>query len=162
MASAKKQAEQEQRTIVFGEQSALDLLPMVIRTDAPMGQTPVLTVTLTHDPLSVMGGIPPEGTIRMQTQAPSYKGPNVVRFVPLLTREIPGNMLVIWDGAPMHRGQAAKDSLAQGGAKRIHRERLLASAPELHPQESRSERRKTRSEAASAACSFSLMETTKA
>jgi len=29
-----------------------------------------------------------------------------VRFVPVLTHEIPGTVLVIWDGASMHRSQA--------------------------------------------------------
>lgn len=71
----------------------------------------------------------------MQTQDHSYKGPDVVRFLQLLTREIPGKLLVIWDGAPIHRCQAVKDFLSSGGAKRIHLERLPAYAPELNPQE---------------------------
>ena len=71
----------------------------------------------------------------MQTQDHSYKGPDVVRFLQLLTREIPGKLLVIWEGAPIHRCQAVKDFLSSGGAKRIHLERLPAYAPELNPQE---------------------------
>jgi transposase len=82
-----------------------------------------------------MGGITPEGRLFMQTQDHSYKGPDVVRFLQLLTREIPGNLLVIWDGAMIHRCQAVKDYLAKGGAKRIHLERLPGYAPELNPQE---------------------------
>ena len=53
----------------------------------------------------------------------------------LLTREIAGSLLVIWDGAPIHRCQAVKDYLARGAAKRIHLEQLPAYAPELNPQE---------------------------
>src|ERR1051326_1708143 len=135
MASAKKKAEQEQRTIVFVDQSAFYLLPMAISTYAPIGQTPVLTVKLTRDHLSAMGGITPEGRIFMQTQDHSYKGPDVVRFLQMLTREISGKLLVIWDGAPIHRCQAVKEYLAKGGAKRIHLEQLPAYAPELNPQE---------------------------
>jgi transposase len=108
---------------------------MAIRTYAPMGQTPILKVPLTRDHLSAMGGITPQGRIFMQTQDHSYKGPDAVRFLQLLLREIPGKLLVIWDGATIHRCQAIKDFLAKGGAKRIHLERLPAYAPELNPQE---------------------------
>lgn len=133
MACTKKKSEEEKRTIVFVDQSAFSLLPMAVRTYAPMGQTPSLRVKLTRDHLS--GGITPKGKIIMQTQDHSYKGPDVVRFLQLLLREIPGKLLVIWDGAPIHRCQAVKEFLAKGGAKRIHLERLPASAPELNPQE---------------------------
>jgi transposase len=108
---------------------------MAIRTYAPMGQTPILKVPLTRDHLSAMGGITPQGRIFMPTPDHSYKGPDAVRFLQLLLREIPGKLLVIWDGATIHRCQAIKDFLAKGGAKRIHLERLPAYAPELNPQE---------------------------
>lgn len=71
----------------------------------------------------------------MQTQDHSYKSPDVVRFLQILLREIPGKLLVIWDGAPIHRAQVIKGFLAKGGARRIHLERLPAYAPELNPQE---------------------------
>lgn len=108
---------------------------MAVRTYAPVGQTPLMEVKLTRDHLSAMGGITPEGRIFMQTQDHSYKGPDVVRFLQLLLREVPGKLLVIWDGATIHRCQAVKDFLAKGGAKRVHLERLPAYAPELNPQE---------------------------
>ena len=65
----------------------------------------------------------------MQMQDHSYKGPDVVRFLQLLLREILGKILVIWDGAPIHRSQPIKDFLAKGGAKRIRLERLPGYAP---------------------------------
>jgi transposase len=135
MACTKKKSEEEKRTIVFVDQSAFYLLPMAVRTYAPVGKTPTLRVKLTRDHLSAMGAITPQGRIFLQTQDHSYTGPDVVRFLQLLTREISGKLLVIWDGAPIHRCQVVKDFLAHGGAKRIHLERLPAYAPELNPQE---------------------------
>lgn len=108
---------------------------MAVHSYAPVGQTPILKVKLTRDHLSAIGAMTPEGKILMQTQDHSYKGPDVVRFLQLLLREIPGKLLVIWDGSPIHRSQPIKDFLANGGAKRIHLERLPAYAPELNPQE---------------------------
>jgi transposase len=135
MGTVKKKAKDEKRTIAFVDESAFYLLPMAVRTYAPRGQTPILRVKLTRDHLSAIGALTTEGKICMQTQDHSYKGPDVVRFLQVLLREIPGKLLVIWDGATIHRCQAIKDFLAKGGAKRISLERLPAYAPELNPQE---------------------------
>jgi transposase len=131
----KKKAKEEQRTIVFVDESGFYLLPMAVRTYAPVGQTPVLSVPLTHDHLSAIGGLTMDGRLVMHLQDHWFKGPDVARFLHLLLRKIKGKLLVIWDGASIHRSQAVKDFLAKGGAKRIHLERLPGYAPELNPQE---------------------------
>ena len=120
---------------MFVDEAGFYLLPMAVRTYAPAGQTPILKVPLTRDHLSAIGAITPEGKMCMQTQDHSDIGPDVVRFLQLLLREIPGDLLVIWDGASIHRSQPIKDFLTKGGAKRIHLERLPGYAPELNPQE---------------------------
>jgi transposase len=58
-----------------------------------------------------------------------------VRFLEHLLRHLPGKLLVIWDGAPIHRGQAVKDFLAAGGARRVRLEQLPGYAPELNGDE---------------------------
>ena len=58
-----------------------------------------------------------------------------MRFLRLLLRKIPGKLLVIWDGSPIHRGQAIKKFLARGAAKRLHLERLPGYAHDLNPEE---------------------------
>lgn len=133
MACTKQKVEQEKRTIVCGDHSVCSLLPMAVSTSAPVGQTPVLKVTLTCDHLSAMGGMTTEGRIVLQTHDHVSKGPD--RFLQVLTREIAGKRLVIWDGAPIHHGQAVNDALRKGGAKRIPLEQRPASVPEVKPQE---------------------------
>src|SRR3712207_8887288 len=71
----------------------------------------------------------------MQMQERAYKGPAVARLLKHVLRHIPGKLLIMWDGAPIHRSQAIKDFLAQGAARRIHLERLPGYAPELNPDE---------------------------
>jgi transposase len=61
--------------------------------------------------------------------------PDVVRFLQHLLRHIPGQLLIVWEGAPIHRAHVVKDFLAQGGAARIWLEQLPAYAPELNPEE---------------------------
>ena len=81
---------------------------MLVRTYAPVGQTPVLRVRLTRDHLSAIGGITPEGRLFMQMQERAYCAEDVVAFLRLLLRKIPGKLLVIWDGASIHRAKVRK------------------------------------------------------
>jgi transposase len=60
---------------------------------------------------------------------------DVVAFLEHLLHEIPGRIVLIWDGSPMHRSQTIQEFLANGAAPRIHLERLPAYAPELNPDE---------------------------
>jgi hypothetical protein len=39
-------------------------------------------------------------------------------------RQIPGKLLVIWDGSPIHRGGAVKDLLSSGASGRLRLEQL--------------------------------------
>jgi hypothetical protein len=47
VAFPQKRALKEGRTIVFADQSGFYLLPMVVRTYAPVGKTPILRENLT-------------------------------------------------------------------------------------------------------------------
>lgn len=108
---------------------------MIVRTYALHGQTPVLRVQLTRDHVSAIGAITPEGRIFMQMQEHAYKAVDVVRFLQMLLRKIPGRLLIIWDGSPIHRADVIKQFLASSMGKRLQLERLPGYAPELNPQE---------------------------
>ena len=135
LAGPRKKARDEHRTIVWVDESGFYLLPARVRTYAPRGQTPILTVPLTHDHLSAISGLTPDGRLLLRTLTRAFKGPDVVRFLRHLLRQIPGQLLVIWDGSPIHRCQAVRDFLAQGGAGRIHLEPLPGYAPDVNPDE---------------------------
>jgi transposase len=120
---------------MFVDQSGFYLLPAVVRTYAPIGQTPVLREELSRDHLSVMSGITLQGRLLMIEQERAFKGLDAVRFLKHALRQIPGKLLVIWDGSPIHRGQAVKDFLASGVADRLQLEQLPGYAPDLNPDE---------------------------
>jgi len=89
-------------------------------------------VPLSNDHLSAISAITPDGRLRLLVQDRAIRGPDVVRFLRHLLRHLPGKLLVLWDGAPIHRGRAVKDCLAAGGAERIRLEQLPGYAPELN------------------------------
>jgi len=117
------------------DQSGFYLLPMVVRTYAPIGQTPVLHEELSRDHLSAMSGITLEGKLLMMEQERAFKGPDVVRFLRHALRRISGKLLVIWDGSPIHRSRTVKNFLSDGAAARLQLEQLPGYAPELNPDE---------------------------
>ena len=107
----------------------------MVRTDAPRGETPLLRAPLTHDHWSVIGGLTQDGRLLRQLQKDAYRGPDVVRFLQHLLRHIPGQLLVIWDGASIHRAQPVQAFLAAGAAARLQVVQLPGYAPELNPIE---------------------------
>jgi transposase len=106
-----------------------------VRTDAPIGQTPMLRDWCTRDHLSAISALSPAGKLYFHAQDHAMNAVDVVAFLAHLLREVPGRLIIIWDGAPVHRRQVSKTFLANGAAQRLHLERLPAYAPELNPGE---------------------------
>ena len=117
------------------DESAFYLLPGVVTTWAPTGETPVLRCKLTRDHLSVISAISPEGKLYLTMQETAFDSDGVVAFLKLLLKEIDGKLLIIWDGAPIHRSQTIQQFLTDGAAARIWLTRLPAYAPDLNPDE---------------------------
>jgi transposase len=117
------------------DQSGFYLLPCVVRTYAPVGKTPIVHEHLSRDHLSVISAITLEGKLLMMEQERSFKSQDVVRFLRHLLGQIPGKLLVIWDGSPIHRGRVVKDFLSSGASRRLKLEQLPGYAPDLNPEE---------------------------
>lgn len=58
----------------------------------------------------------------------------MIAFLHALHRQIPGKVLLLWDGAPIHRSKLVTAYL-QTQRHWLHVERLPAYAPELNPVE---------------------------
>jgi transposase len=134
MAGDQKKAEAERRTIVYVDEAAFYLLPALVRTYAPVGETPVVHAPKSYAHLSVISAVTESGKLYVRQQEKAYRGPAVVDFLQHLQRHISGLILVVWDGASIHRAQPVKDFLARPDS-RIQLERLPAYAPELNPDE---------------------------
>ncbi len=106
-----------------------------MRTYAPVGQTPILREWCTRDHLSAISALSPEGKLYFYCQDHALNSADVVAFLEHLLREVPGRIVVIWDGSPIHRSHTIQEFLANGAAHRLHLERLPAYAPELNPGE---------------------------
>jgi hypothetical protein len=128
-----KKAAGEGRTLVFIDESGVYLLPIVVRTYAPCGQTPILREFLSSDHLALSGAVTPQGRLFLETYPHSSQ--EVIAFLGQLLRLIPGLLRGIGDGGPTHRSKVLRAYLAAEAAKRIHLEQLPGYAPELNPIE---------------------------
>jgi transposase len=130
-----KGAEAGQYKLLFVDESAFYLLPGVVKTWAPVGQTPVLRHKLTRDHLSVISAVSPEGDLYLQVRECAFDSAGILGFLDLLQEQIEGDLVIVWDGAPIHRSKLVKQYLADGAAARLRLERLPGYAPELNPDE---------------------------
>jgi transposase len=104
-----------------------------VRTWAPRGQTPVIQETFGWKSLSLIAGIT-LWNFYFKIYAGAIKGPQVIEFLQALLRHLPGRLLVLWDGAAIHRSALVKDFVAST-EERLVVETLPAYAPELNPVE---------------------------
>jgi transposase len=130
----KEKARREHRDLVFVDESGFYLLPGVVKTYGPKGDTPVLDDWQTRDHLSVMGGVTPHGQVSSLVRPTSLNGWHSIEFLVHLGRVVGDRLLVIWDGSPIHRRAEVQAFVAEAGGK-IHLEPLAPYAPDLNPVE---------------------------
>lgn len=107
--------------------------PTRVRTWAPRGQTPVLFESFGWKSLSIIGGLSLK-RFCFQIHEGSIKSQQVVEFLKHLQRHLPQRLLIIWDGAAIHRSAVVRDYVASTRG-RLQVERLPAYAPEINPVE---------------------------
>jgi transposase len=130
-----KKANAEGRVIVYVDESACYLLPLLAHTWAPCGQTPIIIEQAGRSHLSLIAAIAPNGRLYVAGQDQPFTSEDIVWFLgKLCSRYRKRDLLVIWDGASIHRSEAVK-ALLRAKPGRIHLERLPAYSPELNPVE---------------------------
>ncbi len=141
MARGKKNARRQRAWLVFEDESGVSQLPVVRRTWAPRGQTPVLTHTGgSWQRLSVAGALAFRWDGRrtrfyFQTCPGTYSAGRLIRFLRHLHRHFRGRrVILIWDGLGAHWSREMQGYLAHQRGW-LHVERLPGYAPDLNPIE---------------------------
>jgi transposase len=143
LAAREKNARRLNATIVFYDESGFMLRPLVRRSWAPCGQTPIVRCWDRRDRLSVIGAItvPPSrrrhrlgAVFRIHTK--NIKTPEATEFLRLLDRHVRGPLIVVQDRLNVHKA-AVRRWLAgrPKGAPRVMVEWLPPYAPDLNPAE---------------------------
>jgi len=125
-----KKAKHEQRVILYVDESACYLMPLLAHTWAPRGQTPLLIEQAGRSHLSLIAAIAPNGRLYLGGQDQPFTSEDIVWFLSKLCWHYRRwNLLLIWDGAAIHRSQAVKDWLISKPG-RVHLDRLPSYSPD--------------------------------
>jgi len=117
------------------DESACYLLPFVAHSWAPRGQTPLLVEQAGRTHLSLIAAISPTGRLYLAGQDQPFSSDDICWFLGKLCWHYRRqNLVVIWDGAAIHRSQTVKSWL-HSRPGRVHLERLPAYSPMLNPVE---------------------------
>lgn len=135
-----KKARRKQATLIFLDETGLLLTPLVAKTWAEAGRTPILPRrTKRTRKVSAIGALSiSPGRRRLNFLCElhadrSIKAPEVVRFLGDLRRHFRGPLIVVWDRLQAHRSKLVKAYLAKHGD--IDTEFLPTYAPDLNPVE---------------------------
>lgn len=121
--------------LLYIDESACYLLPLLAHTWAPCGQTPVVVEQAGRAHLSLIAAMAPNGRLYIAGQDQAFTSEDIVWFLnKLCGRYRKRDLIVIWDGASIHRSETVK-TLLRNKPGRIHLERLPAYSPELNPVE---------------------------
>ncbi|RMD66972.1 IS630 family transposase [Candidatus Parcubacteria bacterium] len=133
-----KKAQAEGWSIVLIDESGFMLQPVVRRTWAPRGQTPIQYSWDRHDRLSVIAALtlaPRRRRVGLYFQVfdRNIRAEEVVMFLKQVHRHVRRKLLVVWDRYSVHRKAARL--LREAGAEWLEVVWLPAYAPDLNPVE---------------------------
>jgi transposase len=128
-------------TLVFMDESAISLRPVVMKTWAPSGKTPsIICKTRSHQKISAIGAVVTTPRCRrMRMFFRLHAGKNVtaddcVAFCEQLKQNIQGPIILVWDRLTAHRSKKVNRYLEKQNG-RVMAEYFPPYAPELNPIE---------------------------
>jgi len=141
VAAGKKNAARRRAAIVFIDEAGFLMAPLVRRTWAPRGQTPVLTQRgRSRRKVSVIGALvisPRRRRVRAYfglLPDANFDGPAILDFLRQLRRALGGPIVMVWDRLKAHIGEPIAGWLIRHRRK-VRAYLLPPYAPELNPVE---------------------------
>jgi hypothetical protein len=89
--------------LVFVDESGFSLRPSMNKTWCPAGHPAVLKAPLCREHLSMIGGLTWEGHLYTQVHRTAINAKAAIDFLRHLLLHLPGPLLLLWDGARIHR-----------------------------------------------------------
>jgi len=114
------------------------LIPTRRRTWGPQGKTPIVRYNYRHDRISALAvlTVAPRRArlgLYVQFRQKNYTAEMVAKFLRQFLKQVRGPVVLLWDGANIHKGPHI--AAVQADFPRLHLERFPAYAPELNPAE---------------------------
>lgn len=133
-----RDARRKEAYLVFIDESGFLLAPIISRTFAPRGKTPIIKVADPHGRISVAGAVTVSPIQKhlgflyyLLPDNENFHGDSVARFLDEIYRRISRPIIALWDGISIHSSKPVNSYREQ--RKRIAFEEFPAYAPELNP-----------------------------
>jgi hypothetical protein len=140
VAAHQKKAHRLKAHLAFLDETGMLMAPLVRRSWAPRGQTPILRQrTNSHKKVSVIGALtvaPQRDRVRFYFRLhpdQNIDTERVAAFLDQLSRQLQGRIVLLWDHFSPHLSARMKAYLARH--PRLHPEFFPPYAPELNPAE---------------------------
>jgi transposase len=134
----REQARKRHAHILFVDESGFMLAPLLRRTWARRGCTPVVNISEPHGRISVIGAITISSERRhfsfyfqLSADNANFRGESVVQFIELVRHKVRGPITLLWDQIPIHRAEPVTNYFARH--RRLVVEAFPPYAPELNP-----------------------------
>jgi transposase len=141
LADGKKNARRRHAWLVFEDESGISQIPVVRRTWAPRGETPVLTHPFNWQRVSVAVALAfrwdgRRPRLLFQTRVGTSRTDSLIGFLRHLRRHFRRpRVILLWEGLPGHQSAGMRTYLA-GQRHWLTVERLPGYAPDVNPVES--------------------------
>jgi transposase len=133
-----REAIEQNKPLVFIDETGFMMTSVIRRTFAPPGTTPVNKVSDPHGRISVIGAlcVPPDRTrltwhYYMLADNTNFRGPSIVDFLKQLVARIEGPFTIVWDSIIIHWSDVAAEYLSR--VPHVQTEAFPPYAPELNP-----------------------------
>lgn len=124
-----------QAILYFQDEASISLVPVMGRTWAPRGKTPVVKVTGHRGSITVTSAISPSGRMVFRLEKTRVNAAKHVEFLKQLLLQHPRRkIIIIEDSAPVHKAKLVSNFIARY-SKRLAVYRIPAYSPELNPDE---------------------------
>jgi transposase len=139
LALDKKGAEEAGARLAFIDEVGFSKTPPVAKTWSPKGVTPIIRHSFDREKLNAIASIDclPDGTdpgVMFYMQPDSVVSGTIIDYLDALHREIPGKIVLLWDGYSSHKSKVVKEHIAKC-VDWLTVEKFPAYAPELNPPE---------------------------
>jgi transposase len=139
LAPDKKGAQEDGARLVFIDEAGFSKTPLITKTWSPIGKTPVIRHIFDREKLNAIASIDctPDGddaNMMFYMQPDSIRSNAIIDYLNALHREIPGKVVLIWDGYSSHKSNVVKEHIAKC-SDWLKVEHFPAYAPELNPPE---------------------------
>lgn len=137
LSSVKKKALEEDYDIYYHDESTLQLCANIVKTYAPKGETPVLTLhdTKGYQYVCLASSISENGKMFFDIRENSFKGAGIITYLVKLLESTTRKILLIWDNASWHKSEETKNFLNSELGKRLWVAHTPPYSPEFNPDE---------------------------